>query len=115
MHQMKLDLDGAMNWVADYHSELEKKFLDGLKKVPSWGEEIDLQVQQYLNGIAIWPRSNDCWRFESDRYFGDKGLEYQRTRLVPLLPRVISIGDDTKNVPECVSVYMVEDMSEESE
>ena len=115
MHKMKLDLDGAMKWVADYHSELEKKFLDGLKKVPSWGEDIDPQVQQYLNGIAIWPRGNYCWSFESGRYFGDKGLEYQRTRLVPLLPKVIPVGGDTKNKLECVSVYIVEEMNEESE
>ena len=113
MHKMKLDLDGAMKWVADYHSELEKKFLDGLKKVPSWGEDIDPQVQQYLNGIAIWPRGNYCWSFESGRYFGDKGLEYQRTRLVPLLPKVIPVGGDGNNNLECVSVYMVGDMNEE--
>ena len=76
---MKLDLEGAMKWAADYHSGSRRKFLEGLKKVPSWGEEIDIQVQQYLNGIACWPRGNYCWSFESGRYFGNKGLDYQKT------------------------------------
>ena len=115
MHQMKLDLDGAVKWAADYHSESKRKFLDGLKKVPSWGEEIDLQVQQYLNGIACWPQGNYCWNFESSRYFGVKGIEYQRTRLVPLLPQVIPVSSDAKRKLDSVAVYMVEDMSEESE
>ena len=112
---MKLDLEGAMKWAAVYHSGSRRKFLEGLNKVPSWGEEIDIQVQQYLNGIACGPQGNYCWSFESGRYFGDKGLEYQRTRLVPLLPKVIPVGGDTKNKLECVSVYIVEEMNEESE
>ena len=115
MHQMKTDLDGAMKCAAEFYSKSRRKFLEGLKKVPSWGEEIDIQVQQYLNGIACWPQGNYCWSFESGRYFGNKGLEYQRTRLVPLLPKVNPVGGDAKDKPKCVSVYIVEEMNEESE
>ena len=115
MHQMKTDLDGAMKCAAEYYSKSRRKFLEGLNKVPSWGEEIDIQVQQYLNGIAYWPQGNYCWSFESGRYFGNKGLEYQRTRLVPLLPKVNPVGGDAKDKPKCVSVYIVEEMNEESE
>lgn len=77
-----------MNWVADYHTEVESRFLDGLKRLPSWGPEMDRQVQQYVYGLANWPRCNDCWNFESGRYFGSKGLEIQKSRVVPLYPKV---------------------------
>ena len=90
MHQFNTDLDGAMRWAASYHTEIEKKFMDGLKRVPSWGPIIDPQIQQYIYGLAHWPRANDCWSFESARYFGSKGLDIQKTRLVPLLPKLIS-------------------------
>ena len=112
---MKTDLDGAMKCAAEYYSESRRKFLEGLNKVPSWGKEIDIQVQQYLNGIAYWPQGNYCWNFESSRYFGVKGIEYQRTRLVPLLPQVIPVSSDAKRKLDSVAVCMVEDMSEESE
>lgn len=87
MHQFNLSLPNAMKWVVKYHEEVEAKFLDGLKRVPSWGKEIDDQVAVYIEHLAGWPRCNDCWNFESGRYFGSKGLEIQKTRLVPLLPK----------------------------
>ncbi|KAJ3860026.1 terpenoid synthase [Lentinula novae-zelandiae] len=87
MHQLDTDLNGAMVWATTYHDEIETKFLDGLKYVPSWGDDLDGQIQQYLTGLANWPRCNDCWNFESGRYFGKNGKEIQRTRKVPLLPK----------------------------
>lgn len=40
----------------------------------------------YVDGLGQWVRGNDDWTFESHRYFGDKGLEIQKTRLMTLLP-----------------------------
>ena len=87
MHQFNCDFDAAMDWVANYHKEVETRFLDTLKRVPSWGPEVDRQLAVYIEHLANWPRCNDCWNFESGRYFGNKGLEYQKTRLVPMLPK----------------------------
>nr|AQH32583.1 terpenoid synthase [Polyporus brumalis] len=87
MHQFNTDFDSAMDWVANYHKEGEMRFLDALKRVPSWGPEVDKQVAVYIEHLANWPRCNDCWNFESWRYFGHKGLEYQKTRLVPMLSK----------------------------
>jgi hypothetical protein len=87
MHQHDTNFEGAMDWVVNYHTEVETKFLDALKRVPSWGRHMDRQVQQYIYGLANWPRCNDCWNFESGRYFGSRGLDIQRTRVVPLLPK----------------------------
>lgn len=87
MLELGLDRGGAMAWAAHYHAELQKRFIDGLAKVPSWGTSIDVLVKEYLEGIAIWPRADTCWSYEGQRYFGTRGPEIQQTRLVPLLPK----------------------------
>lgn len=88
MNQFAMDIDDAMIWVSDYHKEVEARFLDGLKRVPSFGPSIDKELDEYILHLANWPRCNDCWNFESGRYFGNKGREIQKSRLVPLLPKV---------------------------
>ncbi|KAH7926244.1 terpenoid synthase [Leucogyrophana mollusca] len=87
MHQFNCDVGSAMAWAAGYHDEIEGKFINGLKAVPSWGPVIDKQLHEYLDGIANWVQANYSWGFESERYHGTRGSEIQRTRIVPLLPR----------------------------
>ncbi|KAJ7645684.1 isoprenoid synthase domain-containing protein [Mycena polygramma] len=88
MHQFNIDLGAAMAWVCDYHEEVEARFLDGLKRVPGFGPGVDEQLHEYIEHLANWPRCNDCWNFESGRYFGNKGVEIQRTRHVVLMAKV---------------------------
>ncbi|EED81950.1 predicted protein [Postia placenta Mad-698-R] len=88
MQQFNTDLEGAIAWVVNYHEDVEIKFLDGMKRLPSFGPTVDKELEEYVLALAIWPRTNDCWNFESGRYFGSKGLEFQKTRYVPLLPKV---------------------------
>ncbi|KAG0703646.1 terpenoid synthase, partial [Suillus ampliporus] len=90
MLELSLDRSGALAWAARYHAEVQKRFIDGIAKVPSWGPSVDVQVKEYLDKIATWPRGNNCWGYESQRYFGTRGPEIQQTRLVPLLPKVSS-------------------------
>ncbi|KAI0677719.1 terpenoid synthase [Trametes maxima] len=87
MRELNITFGDAIAWVMDYHDGVAKKFIDGLNNLPSFGTHIDAQLEEYLQGIANWPRCVDSWSFESKRYFGEQGLEYQRTRLVPLLQR----------------------------
>lgn len=88
MLDFDVDYNGAIAWLVNYHTEVEAKFMAALKEVPSFGTELDRQLQIYIRGIANFPRCNVAWNFESGRYFGNKGSEYQQTRLVPLLPKV---------------------------
>ncbi|KAG5734861.1 Steroid 17-alpha-hydroxylase/17,20 lyase [Termitomyces sp. T112] len=53
MHQFGIDFQGAMDWVINYHAEVEMNFLDGLKRVPSWGPKIDRQIKQYLVPVLL--------------------------------------------------------------
>ena len=105
MHHYGLTLDQAVEWAAKHHSEKKACFLDGLDRLPSFGEEVNYLLMQYVNGIAMWPRANGCWSFEGSRYFGDKGMEIQKTRRVPLLPRIARDDQSVRN--NNVSVILV--------
>ncbi|KAJ7910913.1 terpenoid synthase [Mycena leptocephala] len=85
------DLVGAVQWVSDRHDELVEHFLaakddilNHRNGVPSWGEAIDLQVERYIHGLGLWICGHDEWGFHSRRYFGDEGLEIQKSRIVVL-------------------------------
>jgi hypothetical protein len=81
-------LDNALIWVADFHAKLEVRFNDVYRNLPRWGGALDDDVQIYVFGLANWVRANDQWSFESQRYFGKRGLEIMESRTVTLLPKV---------------------------
>src|SRR5882762_11099747 len=88
MHELNTDVNEAIAWAVNYHAEAKAKFLEGSKRAPSWGPEIDRQVQQYIDRIANVPRGHYCWNFEGGRFFGKKGPEIQKSRQMPLIPKV---------------------------
>ena len=89
MHNKNLNLREAMRWTGDYYSSLERKFLVDMKSVPSFGDTLDVRVRRYVDGLGNWVRANQCWHFESPRYFGSSGSEVQQSRRVVLLPRSV--------------------------
>ncbi|KAH0584468.1 hypothetical protein H2248_010004 [Termitomyces sp. 'cryptogamus'] len=91
MHQKKIGLSEAVNWIGDHHSKLGQQFLNDLKHVPHFDKMIELDVKHYLDGLGNWVRANECWSFESHRYFGMSGREVQQSRKVVLLPRSAQI------------------------
>jgi hypothetical protein len=88
MHERGCDVQEAMQWAAKYHKEVEARFLENMNRLPSFYPSVDADLHEYLFQLANWPRGNDCWSFESGRYFGSKGLDVQKTRKVPLLAKV---------------------------
>ena len=87
MHELDLDVNGAMLWIAGLHKELEMKFLGAMTCLPQWGEPIDSHVRQYCDGLGSWVRGYDEWNFESERYFGDKGPKIKGNRWNTLIPK----------------------------
>ncbi|KAG2151275.1 terpenoid synthase [Suillus bovinus] len=87
MHELNTDVNGAMLWVADRHTKLEKKYFEAVAAIPKWGEPIDSQVREYCDGVGNWVRANYDWCFESERYFGTNGLEVQRNRWISSMPK----------------------------
>ncbi|KAH9171705.1 terpenoid synthase [Lactarius sanguifluus] len=74
--------------VYDYHKELEAKFMDLYEnKIPQFGEPVNTELAQYVEGLGNWARAGDQWGFESERYLGKNGPEIGITRCVTLLPK----------------------------
>ena len=87
MNEKGVDLDGALNWLAEYNRAILSKFQAQYRDLPSWGPDMDPIVTTFVEGLAYWIRGFDSWSFESERYFGTKGLEIQKHRVVTLLPK----------------------------
>ena len=87
MNEKKVDLHSALDWVAEYHEQVLSEFQAQYRVLPSWGPIIDRYVKMYVERLAKFIRGIDCWAFETERYFGTKGREVQKQRIVTLLPK----------------------------
>jgi hypothetical protein len=92
MNEKGIDLDGALNWVAEYHEQILSEFRAQYQALPSWDPAIDLRVKTYVERLACFMRGIDCWAFETERYFGTKGREIQEQRIVDLLPKTEAVA-----------------------
>ncbi|EJD05130.1 terpenoid synthase [Fomitiporia mediterranea MF3/22] len=108
MNEFGIGLEEAQTWVVKLHADLEKQFLEGMMHIPSWNPDVDKQIQLYLDGVGHFIRASDCWHFEAGRYFGDKGLEIQKSRRVPLLPKIIPPRNDETLRRENIVVALIE-------
>ena len=88
MNEKGLDLDGALAWLGDYHGQVLARFQAQRSALPSWGRTVDSDVEAFVERLGYWIRGIDCWSLETERYFGTKGPEVQKHRLVTLLPKV---------------------------
>jgi len=86
MHEFKLDHAGAMDWLEVHIKKDVEHFLADYACLPSWDEDIDRRLKQYIDGLGYWVRGNDCWSFEGERYFGVQGRKIQESRWVTLQP-----------------------------
>jgi Delta6-protoilludene synthase len=91
MNEKGVDLDGALDWVEEYHERVLSEFQAQYRVLPSWGPAIDLRIKTYVERLACFIRGIDCWAFETERYFGTKGPEIQGQRIVNLLPKADTV------------------------
>ncbi|KAJ7071622.1 terpenoid synthase [Mycena amicta] len=89
MHQYNLDVQQAMNWIGDLHDQIASDFLQAFQELPTFGgpPALDRELRTYVDGLGNGVRANDTWNYETERYFGKKGIETQRTRKTVLLPK----------------------------
>jgi hypothetical protein len=87
MNQYSLDLQSAVDFVGQLCKQSIDRFNNDRAQLPSWGPEIDHQVQIYVNGLADWIIGSLHWSFESERYFAKGGREVKKSRVVNLLPK----------------------------
>ncbi|KAM7192315.1 terpene cyclase [Naviculisporaceae sp. PSN 640] len=92
MHQFGLTLHEAYEWVGSYHDDVLEEFIDlyeTLPWFPNESEATNQELREYVNGLGDWVRANERWSFEGGRYFGDKGMEVLKSRIVALLPQKV--------------------------
>jgi len=105
MQELNLNLKGALEWTTAYLKVIEERFMEGMEHLPTFSPEVNHQLWEYILALVMWPQSNDCWNFESGRYFGNKGLEIQKMWCVLLMPK--KMKDPTMKTKD-VEVTLVE-------
>ncbi|CAF0780725.1 unnamed protein product [Adineta steineri] len=80
-------MDQAGQMVIDVYADFQRL----RHELPSWGADIDSQVEQFVDGLGDMVRGNLCWCFETERYFGSEREEVKRTRRIKLLPPKIKV------------------------
>ena len=98
MQQEGLDLQSAVNFVGDLCQQSIDRFVAERANLPSWGPEIDRQVNIYVDGLADWIVGSLHWSFDSERYFGKTGREVKKSRTVTLLPRRVEPSQETTQI-----------------
>ncbi|KAJ6519123.1 terpenoid synthase [Mycena sanguinolenta] len=84
----KLSVQEAIDRVSTIYDDLAAQFLAVFNSLPSFDSAaVDSMVRHYVDGLGNWIRANDCWSFETWRYFRDDGLRIQKERSIDLLPR----------------------------
>ncbi len=86
-NEQKLELQEAVDYVGDLCLACIDRFQALRKALPSWGPEIDAQLQVYIDGLGDWMIGNLVWSFETERYFGKGGRQVRHDLSVALLPR----------------------------
>jgi hypothetical protein len=94
MRQYGADVQAAIDWAGQLHAAMTARFNVLYCQIPRWGGPLDLDVQQYVNGMAQWVGANVQWSYESERYFGRKGPEVQKALTLHLLPKKLeAVGE----------------------
>ena len=86
MRHHGMTLQEAVDFVGDLCKKSINRFTEGRACLPSWGPEIDAQVEVYVQGLADWIVGSLHWSFDSERYFGKKGRKIKKDRIVELAP-----------------------------
>lgn len=89
MNSENVSLQEAMSRMQAYILTLEQRFLVINSQIQdeAGSHPADASLLAYIDGIGNWVRANDTWSFESQRYFGSKGLEIQAQRTLELWPK----------------------------
>lgn len=94
MEENGLNLQEASDHAGEIFRDLMNRFVAERKKLPSWGPDLDKDINRYVDAIGHWVVGNLCWSFETQRYFGSALEDVKRTRIVKLRPRKVKMETD---------------------
>jgi hypothetical protein len=88
MHNLRVGLDAAVDWLEAEHARLLKEYLKEVKDLPSFGSvELDARVGRWLDDVSLMVRGISEWHFVAPRYFGDERSKVRKQGYVTLLPK----------------------------
>ncbi|KAG6332475.1 hypothetical protein ID866_6616 [Astraeus odoratus] len=90
MNEKGMDLQSAMNEAGALWRACLQTFQENKAILPSWDEGIDQAVGKYVQGLQNITISHLHWGFESERYFGKKGMQVKKDLVVKLLPKEVA-------------------------
>jgi hypothetical protein len=67
-HERGLNLQEAVNEAAQLFNDRMREYVELERGLPSFGPELDGQLQRYLKGLRCWVRGNMDWSYETGRY-----------------------------------------------
>lgn len=89
MADRNVDLQEASDMVGEHFAALMTRFVEGKRKLPSWGMETDAAVAAYICAMEHWVVGNLDWSFETQRYFGPQHAAVKENRVVLVRPREV--------------------------
>ena len=78
MNEKAVDLDGALNWLAEYHGQVLSNFQAQYCLLPAWGPAVDADVSAFVERLASWIRGIDYLPLETEGYLGAEGPKVKR-------------------------------------
>lgn len=80
-----MDAQKASDHLGFMLEEIYERFDQVVEQLPLWGGRVDVEVRRYVEGIKNCVNANLHWSFRTDRYFGAKKCESQRTGRLEVL------------------------------
>ncbi|KAH8651060.1 isoprenoid synthase domain-containing protein [Xylariales sp. PMI_506] len=92
MKHYQLNVQEAMDKAGELADQKISRFYYLYPRVPRYVGPVDLDVQLLIDGMAQCASGVLHWSYESQRYFGKRGLEIKQSRRLRLLPKVETNG-----------------------
>jgi hypothetical protein len=86
MKEKQVSIQEAVDWLGELVKARIDQYVTFRANVPSWGETVDAEVEQYLMGIDHLIVGALSWSFETIRYFGKERASVKQNLTVTLLP-----------------------------
>ncbi|KAK3295342.1 isoprenoid synthase domain-containing protein [Chaetomium fimeti] len=98
MAQFQVGVQDAIDKAGELSREKMEKFNALYSLLPRWVGPVDLDVQRLVDGMAQCVSGVLHWSYESQRYFGTRGMVVKRTRTLRLLPKTKNVKIATMNL-----------------
>jgi hypothetical protein len=92
MNQFQLGVQQAFDKAGEMYRAKTDRFDALYRQVPRWGGPVDLDVQKFVDGLAVCVGGTLYWSYESQRYFGTHGMEIKEAKTMRLWPQKSKAG-----------------------